>query len=107
MSNVENDVLRKGPSDLFHGLATGCSAALCGQRTPIHYNIPHTTICRVYRGEKDEHGAHRVDLLQSIKTKTHVVEDREHILSTVDEMRENVSCVPITAETLQSSPNAR
>lgn len=96
--------MHKGPSSLRITLVNGRVTTSDVELTPIHDNIPYTAVNGIDGRTEYEKGSQRVRLIQSVETKTHVVEDRKHVLSAVDKVRKDVLRIIVTAYALQGSP---
>lgn len=82
-------------------------AQIVAKLTPIHDEVPDTSIYSIDGCERNEHGHERRVWRHSIQTQAHVVQYGEHVFATVDEMRERITRVIVPSETLQCSPYGR
>lgn len=73
--------------------------------TPIHNQIPKTAIYRVNSTAEDEEGAELIRLVNPIETQAHIEENRASVFSTISQMREGITRISITPQTLQGSPD--
>jgi hypothetical protein len=75
--------------------------------TPVVVDVPETAVDGIDGGKRDEHGAISSGFVDAVDAECHVEEDRCCVLAHVEQMREGVSGVVVTAETLYCSPYAR
>jgi hypothetical protein len=75
--------------------------------TPIVVNVPETAVDGIDDGEGDEHGAVSGAFVDAVDAECHIEEDRCRVLAHIEQMREGVSSVVVTAEALYCSPYAR
>jgi hypothetical protein len=75
-------------------------------QTPIVVDIPEACVDSVDDSESDKRRFVWAALIDAIDAQRHVVHDSCEVLATVKKMREFVACVPVSTDTLQSTPDA-
>lgn len=78
-----------------------------GKLTPVHDDIPDAAVDTVDRRKHNVQSHHLGRPLDSEQTQTHTRENSKAILSTIDQVRENIAGIVITTYALQCAPNAR
>lgn len=76
-------------------------------QTPIHDQIPHRYVDSIQETERDECCLEASVSIDAVHAQSRVVQDGEDILSQIQEMRESIPSVRVTANTLKGSPDRR
>ena len=74
--------------------------------TPVIVDVPERRVDAVDSSERDEDSSSRRPLINAVDAKGGVEHDGREILAEIEQMREFVACVGVTAQTLQSAPDA-
>ena len=83
-------------------------ADLCdGNRlTPVHDDVPNAAVDTVDACKHDEQCHHFRCSLNAEETQSHAREDGKAVLSTIDQVREHITGIVVTSQTLKRAPDA-
>lgn len=95
------------PPSIFEAQCVSQERMLCVRvhQTPVHDNIPDAAVDAVDGCPEDEKYSQPFDLVDTPQTQAHVVENGAHVFTKVGHVREQTSCIGISAKTLESTPD--
>jgi hypothetical protein len=76
-------------------------------KTPVVVDVPKTRVNGVDNSESDKHRTILTSLIDAIYAQRHIKDDRGKVFAAIEKVGEFVACIPISPDTLQSTPDAR